>query len=421
VPLVAPIRYTSSWTFILPAANSGATVALETIGQTSTNPGQPFASVSISPKAIYKEILRSEQVRRAAAEALQMSISALPRPRVKLIDETSLLICDIDGPTPDEAQRRARAYLAAFNAQLDVLRRDEVERRAQSVRASLGSYQTKLDAARVRILAAQEETGVVSINQFNEAQTSIELIRRRLAEQQSDLQKLEAEQTQMRERLGLRPEIAAISLRLVADPAFAKLAAEFGDAHAEVVQTSARLGALNPVLMAAEQKRSSSLRQLRELAADRFGRDSSEIDQLALVVNNSHQAELLRAMVALDAQIEGRRTEIAALETGLQARRDEMRQMTASSARLEDLKKDHLVAEAVFTSAVARLDTNRTDVFASYPMVQVLAEPDLPDRTAHPVALYAVLAGLVGTMMILLAWGLAWLRPTLARSQPMSA
>lgn len=414
--LVLPARYVSQWTFILPAANSGATVALDTIGQTTTNPGQPFGSVALSPKVIYKEILRSEQVLRGAAVALGLPEREVGRPRVKLIDETSLMLCTVTGTTPEEAQRRARAIIAKFNAQLDVLRRDEVEKRAESVRESLASYQQRLDVSRTRILAAQTETGVVSINQFNEATTSIELIRRRLADLHSDLGKLEAEEQQMTARLGLKPEVAAMSLKIIADPAFARLADEFATANAQFTQVAARLGPTNPVYMEARQKRVSMLGQLAGFARRAGFDDRIPLDKLALMVNNSHQAELIKTLVSIGAQIEGRRREISGLQGELEARRTEMKTVTASSARLEDLKKDHLVAEAVLTSAIARLDTNKTDVFASYPMVQVLAEPDLDERDYHPLLIYVILAAAFGTVMLTIAWGLAWLRPTLIGS-----
>jgi uncharacterized protein involved in exopolysaccharide biosynthesis len=418
--IVLPPRYASTWTLILPAAQSGSTVALDTIGQSTTQPGQPFGSVSLSPKVIYKEILRSEQVLKGASAALGLKPTDVERPRVKLIDETSLLVNTAIGRTPEEAQRRALAFIATFNTQLDMLRKDEIDKRAASVRESLAAYQAKLDAARRRILAAQQETGVVSINQFNEAATSIELIRRRLADQTSDLEKLIAEQQLMISRLGLEADLAAGSLKLMADPAFAKLASDFADAHAAFTQASARYGTSHPILMDYSQRRSSSLAQLAAVAG-RAGIGDSKLSKLALIANNSHHAELLKQLVGHEAQIEGRRREIASLEAELASRRGEMQVMSASSARLEDLKKDHLVAEAVFTSAVARLDTNRTDVFASYPMVQVLAEPDLPDPKLHPLMLYAGLAALFGTLMLTLAWGLVWLRPLLLGSRTTSA
>lgn len=414
--LVLPPSYASNWTFILPAGSSGATVSLDQIGQTSTTPSQPFGSVSLSPKVIYKEILRSEQVLREAAQVIGVSEKKLAKPRVKLIDETALMVCTVNGRTPEEAQRRAKVFISVFNAQLESLRRDEIERRAESVRESLVSYQAKLDEARRRILASQQESGVVSINQFNEATLSMELLRRRLAEITSDLEKLRAEQKQMMARVGLEPESAIVSLKLIADPVFVKLATDFADAHAAHTQAASRLGPRNPALIELEQKRASTLSALARSARAAGADDTFALDRFALIANSTHQADLLKGLLGHEATIEGRRREVAALEKELADRRQELKLMSSSSSRLEDLKKDHLVAEAVFTTAVARLDTNKTDVYASYPMVQVLAEPDLADSDHHPLLIFAVLAGLFGSVMMTVGWGLVWLRPIWGRS-----
>ena len=86
--------------------------------------------------------------------------------------------------------------------------------------------------------------------------------------------------------------------------------------------------------------------------------------------------------------------------------------MSQDAARLEYLKKDHLVAEAVFTSAAARLDINRSDLYSSYPLVQTLAAPDLPYERSQPQLILALAAGLIGTLFILFAWSAAWVRRT---------
>ena len=94
---------------------------------------------------------------------------------------------------------------------------------------------------------------------------------------------------------------------------------------------------------------------------------------------------------------------------------ERVKTLNAKVARLEDLKKDHLLAEAVFTSAVARLDTNKADVFASYPLTQVLATPDLPQSKSAPLLIFAVAGGLAGTILSSAAWTLAWLRQLFVR------
>ena len=70
--LMPPV-YTSNWSLILPASNSGSSVTLESIGQSTTTPSQPFGNITLSPKVIYREIANSDQVRQAAAASLGLA------------------------------------------------------------------------------------------------------------------------------------------------------------------------------------------------------------------------------------------------------------------------------------------------------------------------------------------------------------
>ncbi len=93
----------------------------------------------------------------------------------------------------------------------------------------------------------------------------------------------------------------------------------------------------------------------------------------------------MKELVAGAAEAQGKQREVIALQREVDALDQRIKGLTLNAARMEDLKKDHLVAEAVFSSALARVDTNKADLFASYPIAQVLAPPDLPKK-AIPTA-----------------------------------
>ncbi|MEM6496173.1 MAG: hypothetical protein AAF709_05550, partial [Pseudomonadota bacterium] len=77
--------------------------------------------------------------------------------------------------------------------------------------------------------------------------------------------------------------------------------------------------------------------------------------------------------------------------------------------RLDDLQRDHQIANAVFSSAVARIDTTTSDIYASYPLLQVLDPPTLPDSPSSPNILIAVLAAVGGSGLAIAGWFFAWL------------
>ncbi len=415
--LLTPVSYSSKWTFILPGSGSGASVSLDSIGQTSTQSSSPFSTPSMSPKVIYREIATSETVLKKAAAAMNVSLSQLGSPRVKLVDETSLMMFEMGGNSPEAAKARAEAVVAAFMAELDILRKDEIDRRAASVRETLRSYRENLTAARQRIYENQQDSGVVSVEQFTEIGTSLEETRRKARDLRGEVERLDAEQTSLGDRLGVTPKLAATALSLAADPLFAKTFTEYVDANTAVTAMANWIGPKNPYYAKDRVRRDAALETLKKIAR-KNGIDASKgLPDIVNILNVKSREDMLRQIVTGEAQADGKRRELAALEQGLTEQEQRIKDLNSKVARLEDLKKDHLVAEAVFTSAVARLDTNKADVYASYPLTQVLAAPDLPQSKSAPLIIYAIAGGLAGSILISAAWVLAWMRQLFVRKR----
>lgn len=421
--VMTPPSYTSRFTLILPGSGSQISVSLDSIGQASSAPTPQFSGPSLSPKVIYKEIAQSDQVRAMAASSLGLAPQAFPRPRVRLVEETSLLMFEVRAATPADARIRAEALNAALARQLDILRRDELERRAAAVRDNLRGYQDQVAAARQRIVDAQRASGLASVNQWNEQATSATLAGRRLVEVRAEIARLTDEQAILSRRLGADARFAGLALRLAADPAVVRLATEHADASAKLALELQRLGPDNPALVIAAKRRESTLDQLAvataTLVAERL--ELHDLERIAQVLNGSHQADLLKAIVAGEAALEGRRREAHTLEIEIDRLQGEVKAQIEAAAKLEDLRKDQIVAEAVLTSAMARLDTSKSDLYGSYPLVQVLAVPDLPSGPSHPLPELAIAGGAAASLLASLAWVLAWSIPRSGRRRRKSA
>ena len=67
----------------------------------------------------------------------------------------------------------------------------------------------------------------------------------------------------------------------------------------------------------------------------------------------------------------------------------------------------------MFATAIARTQSTKSDVYASYPLVQVLENPSLPDRPSSPNRKLAIAAGGAATIMMLLGLTLGWIRSAL--------
>ncbi len=404
-----PVKYVSRWTLILPGSAQSATMHLETVGQATSTANSPFGSVSLSPKVVYKEIADSDSVRVAAAETLGMTYKDFGRPRIKLIDETGLMQFEMGAASPELAQKKAIASIEALNKQLEVLRRDELAKRAFAITENLKGYQDAVDIARQNIADVQLKSGLVSTNQFNETVASLAAVRRRLSDLSGELGRLEQEPVRFADRLGVDSAGASIALRMAGDAALSKVVSDYADASALHTIESNRLGPANPVMITIGKKLDATRNELRRLLARLGVGSDAEGRVLMLMTNVSRQAELLQQLVRNEALAEGKRREIESISVDKTRLENEVARLSGAAAALEDLRKNHLLAEAVYASALARVDTSKSDIYGAYPIVQVLAAPNLPDGHEQPRRWNAFAGGLLGTLFSLFAGGLAWL------------
>jgi len=107
--LLAQPTYTSKWTLILPGKGAGSNINLNDIGQASTMAASPYSNSVTNPKSNYKEFIKSDLVIRMAANKQGLTPRELGAPRVKLVDQTSLIYLSITGNSPEQAQSKAVA------------------------------------------------------------------------------------------------------------------------------------------------------------------------------------------------------------------------------------------------------------------------------------------------------------------------
>ena len=411
---VTPQAYLSHWTLNLPGPAGSVSLSLESIGQSSSTPNSPFGNTALSPKVVYKEIAEGERVRWAAAALIGVEPGQFGKPRVKLIDETELLLFELTGSSPEEAKRRGDALLAAFNGELDRLRSDELQKRESAVRANLAGFQARVREARDASIAAQKESGLVSTIQFSEMVSSLTVLRRRLVELSGETGKLAEEQDRLAGGLGIGVREAGAALKLAADPNVQQALKDYHEATAVHAIDTERFGPQHPQFVASLQRNDATRERIKRLITQ-VSPDATRTVALESVVQlgaGSGRNDLYLNLVRNDAALEGKRRELASLTADHNKLAAEVARLSPAAARLEDLKKDQLVADAVFSTAMARLDSSKSDIYGSYPIVQVISPPDVARAAAQPRPFYAALGGLSGTLFACLAWMLAWLQFT---------
>jgi uncharacterized protein involved in exopolysaccharide biosynthesis len=207
--------------------------------------------------------------------------------------------------------------------------------------------------------------------------------------------------------------MANFAMLLRADLQFQALLEQLAKEDAELATLTGIRGQNNPRVVDLQAERSSTSARITTRSTELTGAKRQDVLKMRDLSIRDERARLFERLIGQIADTEA----LAAMRTQLKSQLEvEQRRVIALSpaaSRLDDLKRDVQVADAVFSSALARIDTSKSDFFASYPIVQTLEMPEMPQRPSSPLPLLAIAGGLAATLLILAALVLTWLRTAL--------
>ncbi len=413
---LTPATFVSEVSLILPGSGAQASVNLTDLGQASSSAVSAFSSSRVSPTQTYKRLLAANRTLEYAAEGLNLDRKSLGSPRIKLVDETSLIHFSMTGPSPEAAQDRADAVLKVFLDELDVLRADELQHRQSAAREAIDEYAQAVEALRQTIADVQRSSGLVSFDHFKDIVAERDDLAGRVEEARTAKNAVDASLVALARQLGTTPEQAALNLRLLSDPEIQNLARTLAEQTAELAEAEGRFGSRHPVVTSAWHAVSGTQARLTARGQTIGGRGLRLASAKFDFAPDTERTSLMSDLVALAAECESKAAALASVEAQLNALDARVARLAPQAARLDDLSRDYQVAEAVFASALARTDTSKVEVYASYPLVQVLADASLPERASSPRGKIAIAAGGAATIMVLIALVLAWLRQPLIKT-----
>ena len=413
---LTPKTYSSGFTLILPGAGSSSSVNLSSLGQATSNTSSPFGSHSLSPTENYKRLLQSFRLRGKVADTLDLPIAEVPAPSIKLANQTKLMYVSVRASSPDAAQRLAETWLVSFEQELDALREEEQSLRDMAYRDTLAGFETAVRDAQAKIIAFQSEYGLISVEQFRELVGQTETLRIELERAQAEMQVARSEVMRLSEILGISPEQAIDILTLLSDSAFQALIEAQSKATTTHSELADMFGPNHPEVISATNELSGLNKGLFERGRMLIGFESFATLDRAYYTSKGERSALIARLV-----------DAAVKYTGVQKRRDAVReQLVNTQRRVEDLSvpateldgllRDHQVAETVFASALARIDTNRTDIFASYPLTQTVETPGLPGSPATPSKKFIMLGTIAGMLFYAIGLALLWIRLPIIRA-----
>lgn len=412
---LAPDRFDSRMTLILPGSGAGGSMNLDSIGQASSTTSSAFSSPTLSPTENYKRLLASDVVMRDAEKRAGDGEGTFPEPTVKLTDQTNLIEVTVGAGDPKKARKRLESLRGAFLDALDKLREDEAAHRMRADETRIAELKAKADAAQAALLDFQNRTGLVSVEQFAGRVTELDRLKANERDRRVALAESGAIASQLSRSLAISLPQARIAMQLKADPEFRELLGRYAKAVGEGTERGATLGEGH----AAIEELSAEKQTLREALARRGAQitrgNGERVLALADLAVSDTRERLFETLTVGHANKAGNGAALAELRRQIGERASATELEVGEAARLAELNRDLRVAEAVFSSALARLDTNKADPFASYPLVQTLEAPSLPRERASPSPLIAIAGAAAASIFVLLGFLLLWLRQPIIR------
>jgi len=395
--------YNSTWTIIIPGTQVGASVDLANVGEAYTDVKTPYGGNSFSPGVNFKMIMSSVSVMSAAADIMGMSVDDYGKPKIRVTDQAATLEVIFSGVTPELAQAKAQALYDAFQAELSKLRKDEVNARQSGSDEQLEQYRMQVDAAQMALEKFRDSSTVVSADQYRSLVNTASMLEQSLLEARVNRDAISSRLKSMAETLGVDAYRAADVMLLRQDKLVQVLSGEYARLQALYIEQASVLGSKHPKVVHARAKANGS----RQSMINRIRSVVGEVDEVLL---SSYlpdpvgdDGQLYKDVVTFEAERESLTREITSSEQLLAEIRGRIAIGGSDLDRLEELERTHQMAATILVSATSNLDLGRSNIYATYPLTQVLVEPTLPDRPKRLLKLLALLGGIIGSGLIILS------------------
>jgi uncharacterized protein involved in exopolysaccharide biosynthesis len=320
------------------------------------------------------------------------------------------MLFSITGSSPEQAYLKAWAIYGALQNQLRTLRDDEVRQREADYDVMLRNVTTKVLQAQKALLDYQTETGLVSPEQYTQLVLTAENLRKQLSDVRAQHELKVTQVKQLADTLNITPEFAAEALILETDKQFQEYLKNYADAAGLLTVYSSKWGNNHPNVIKEAARKHASLEGMQLRSQELVGhRDFSLLSKLN-VSGSASRAQLFTDLIKIDAERAGLAGQIEELEKLINEYSGRLQSRSTEAARLDELLREHELAEAVFTSAQARIETSQSDRYASYPLLQMLSTPSLAEKPSSPKKNLTIVGAVLASFFTITGLLLLWIR-----------
>ncbi len=367
-------QYKTSWMLLLPGTERSSTINLDDVGESRSSGNNAYGRVSISPKNTYKEIALSTAVINRAAKAFEVRPEEFEKPIIKLIDQTPAMMFTLKGTSLKKLAKRASIFNVSFHETLDNLRSNELDRHYKGIEGNLAIAKKRLKTARQKIVNYQINGEVISDAQYTLWVTDAEQLRNKLTSVNADIASATAEIKSALKQYNIDEYQINDVVQLQSNPEVDSTTRLLGQLLSEQSSKELVYAKGNPVSKELARKIRGLEQKLNSMLVAHPSIESVNPQTLygLLSSNTSTRLQTINRKIA---GREGLNAQANTLQVSFDSYQARIKTHTKDAANLADLSRDHQIAEAIFSSALAKLDTSRLDIYATYPLTQLLTQP----------------------------------------------
>ncbi|WP_228017145.1 hypothetical protein [Synechocystis sp. LEGE 06083] len=409
--------YTSELVVHVAGNALGVNLNLPDVGQAATSTTSAFGSSS-DPRENYKLLALGDTVIQEAAASVSIEVEEFGEPKIILIPNTTTIRISQSGPSPKIAQRKALSLYQTLERRLNTLRQIEQEKRDGAITSALEDSQNKLTQAQAQLSNYKAQSGLSSSQQVTNLISTIETLRKQRAEKVAQSQQIGDRLQSLTLAVQLAPEQAPTVLALQTDQYFQKSLQEYTTTSTELNALLEERGPNYPDVVQLKQKQGAALATVLERGKALLGKAITleEIERLNLDNSNESgvkRGELFQQLITLQAEYEGIRAEVDALTQQVSELEARLKIMVQKESVLENYLRKVQIAEAIFTSTLAKADLGKSDPFGSFPLMQLVEPPTLPDAPSAPKTKLVLAGAAIGSVLVTFGLTLLWWRNTI--------
>ena len=375
--------YTSKFSLSLPGTISYTNVHFPERGTAYSQPVSPYENSIQDPRENYKIIMEDSIVQEAAARKMQMSLEEFGKPRVKILDKTTAMKVEFTGNNPKEAEAKSWAFFQAFQERLNTLREKESTQQESKIQNSLIDSQKKLELAQRYFFEYRNSSGLVTDTQLEDIAKNLEKLRQERNEATVKKQGSRARLQELSNNFKISTPEATKTFILQSDQVFRQHLKNYSEATSNLVLLQSKFLASHPAVIDVQGKQNLALAALsaRSQALLGYPIDQQTLNKLS---GDGIQQNFVQGIVTAEVEQQESNATVQELDNQITRLQGRLQKMAKHKSTLEALKREMQIAEAVYSSTLASLDVNKSNSYGSYPEIQLLTEPNLPEEASSP-------------------------------------